>query len=1140
MHQHSLLRSFSGLLLLFGLALPLVPAADPKGGKDTAAGPAFSPTEIEFFEKQVQPILKAHCFKCHGEGKVRGGLRLTTRAGALKGGDLGPAVLLDKPKESPLLRAVNYTEGLEMPPSGKLAARDVEVLTRWVGMGLPYSATTEVVKTPTHEAGKITEEARRYWAYQPVKRPEIPKVRNSAWVRNPIDAFILADLEAKRLTPVAPADRVTLARRVWYDLTGLPPTPAEVDAFVNDTRPDAYELLIDRVLASPGYGEKWGRHWLDLVRYAETHGYERDSPKPAAWKYRDYVIKAFNDDKPYDRFLLEQLAGDELDDASTETLTATGYYRLGIWDDEPADRLLLRYDVLDGIVATTGQVVLGMSVGCARCHDHKKDPIPQKDYYRLLAFFQDVTDMNAQNLRRLATATDAREKDRLLAEKQAHDAKLYSEIYQLEQRLIGSLAVSSPSGFDASKVVSEDVVDLRYRFYRDTWTQLPDFDTLKVEDEGRVGSNRFSLAPASRKEAMGLVFTGKLQVHQKGKYTFRITASEGVRLSVGGKRVIDEPGKGRHSAEGEADLPAGPAAVRLEYFNTYSVPELRVNWSGPGFRNRLLSDAERTGPETILAADSRKAGWLWSYTTKEPADGWFKPEFKDEGWTRAVGGFGTPGTPGARIRTIWDTKNIWLRRTFTVDAVPSDLALDLHHDDEVEVYLNGVLIHQAKGYTVEYERIGLGLEALKAVRRGVNVLAVHCHQTTGGQYIDAGLVVADVRSPSDLMRRYGEKVLGAAAVRKYRRLQMELEKSRVAKPLEVGIPIMCVEERGRAPTHVLIRGLPTAPGAKVEAGFPEVLTTETVKLPDTPTKVGTSGKRLALARWLTRKDNPLTARVMANRLWQFHFGRGIVPTSSDFGKLGEQPTHPALLDWLASEFVERGWSLKAMHKLLMTSSTYRLSSLASAEGLKIDPANRLFWRFNMRRLTAEEVRDSMLMVSGKLDLAQYGPSVYPKIPDEVLAGQSVPGQGWVAGKGGGYDPKNPEAGNRRSVYVHVKRSLQVPILATHDQADTDSSCAVRYTTTVPTQALGMLNGDFTNEQAAALAERIRIEIPGFPEGQVKRIIRLTTGRVPGADEVKRDLAFLNKLHEQGKVAPERVLTLYALLALNTNEFVYLD
>ncbi len=359
-----------------GLVLLLV------GGRAAAAEGA------RFFEAEVLPVLRAHCLTCHGGDKTRGGLQLTSREALLQGGDHGPAVSLDKPDESLLLRAVRHQDPkMPPPPREKLAAAQIDALARWVKMGAPWSEAA-VVKAPGPP--KVDEQARNFWSFRPVVRPEVPAVRDASWGRTPLDAFILAKLDAAGLKPAAPASKTSLLRRVTYDLTGLPPTPEEVDAFLKDESPDAYEKVVDRLLASPHHGEKWGRHWLDLVRYAETNGYEFDTAKPHVWRYRDYVIKSFNDDKPYDRFVREQLAGDELEPLTPDGLVATGYYRLGVWDSGAPDRLQAQFDELDDIVATTGQVFLGLTVNCARCHDHKIDPFPTADYYRLLAFFRGV------------------------------------------------------------------------------------------------------------------------------------------------------------------------------------------------------------------------------------------------------------------------------------------------------------------------------------------------------------------------------------------------------------------------------------------------------------------------------------------------------------------------------------------------------------------------------------------------------------------------------------------------------------------------------------------------------------------------------------------------------------------------------
>ncbi len=1122
--------------LAAGLALAACLAV-PARSEEKKGAAKFTALEVQFYEKQVLPILKASCFKCHTGKKARGGLRLDSRAAILAGGESGPAIR--RPLEaSPFIKAINYRDGLEMPPTGKLPQEKVETLTKWARMGLPFPEGGEEVKPPAHKGMTITAEDRNWWAYRPVRRPALPAVKKPGWVGNPIDHFILAKLEANGLAPAGPADRVALVRRLYYDLTGLPPSPEEVDAFVKDRRPDAYERLVDRLLASPAYGEKWGRHWLDLVRFAETHGYERDSPKPFAWRYRDYVIDSFNDDVPYDQFLREQLAGDELDEVTPRSLIATGYYRLGLWDDEPADREQARYDGLDGIVSTTAQVVLGMSIGCARCHDHKKDPVPQRDYYRLLAWFHDITPMNRDNLRRITSPEEQRRLAERAREKQQREGRLYHEIYRLEQELLAGLVAKK--GFDAGRLVGSDLAELSYRFYRDTWEKLPDFDSLKAEETGKVASGLFGLGPASRQEAIGLVFEGKLEVHREGEFTFHLESSDGARLIVNGRAVIDRPNRGRQRGTGKAKLPAGLVPIRLEYFNGTTQPHLAVAWEGPGVPRRALS--EEAGGGRVVLADARREGVVWRYTTAAPQPGWMRPDFDDSKWKTGRSGFGRRGTPGAIVRTNWHTRDIWLRKSFTVEHLPSSLALELHHDDDVEVYLNGRPIYRSGGYLVAYKRIDLPGSAVRLVRKGTNVLAVHCKQTFGGQYIDAGLTADRRADLAALVGVHGRDLLGAEKLARYRELKAELARSRQAKPPQPGMAIMCVQEGGPATTRVLVRGNPHVPGEVVTPGVPEVLSplpssgsrsersAARLAAPTPKRRANSSGKRRALAEWLTDARNPLTARVLVNRLWQHHFGRGIVPTPSDFGKLGELPTHPELLDWLADEFVRGGWQIKRMHRLILLSSAYRMSSRGNAEALRKDPGNALVWRFNMRRLTAEEVRDSMLAVSGQLNRRMAGPGIYPTIPRAVLQGQSMPGSGW------GKSPAEEQA--RRSVYIHVKRSLVVPILETHDLADTDASCAVRYTTTVPTQALGMLNGDFTNEQARALAGRLGGAGP--LEEQVRLAIRLTTGRAAKDEEVKRDVAFIRELIAEGDLDAKAALAAYCLLALNTNEFLYLD
>lgn len=813
-------------------------------GRSAARGEQPAATEgVRFFETQVQPILKAHCHSCHSDAKkVKGGLHLTSRENLLKGGDSGPAVVIDRPDQSLLLQAVRYQEP-KMPPKGKLPQKQIDILTRWVAMGAPWSAAP-IQATAKRGVPAVDDEAKRFWSFRPVTRPALPGVKQALWVRNAIDAFTLAKLEAAGLLPAPPAEKAALVRRVYYDLLGLPPTFQEVAAFLADSSPDAYEKVIDRLLASPHYGEHWGRHWLDLVRYAETNSFERDGPKPNVWRYRDYVIRSFNADKPYDRFAREQLAGDELPEVTPETIIATGYYRLGQWDDEPVDREQAYYDGLDDIVGTTGQVFLGLTVNCARCHDHKIDPFPQKDYYRLLAFF--------------------------------HGIRHYAP----------------------GAATQRDIA-------------VPD-DRTKPEDRAKQ--------------------VAALAAHKKQL----------------------------------ADL------------------------------TRQINEIEK----------------------------------------------------------------------------------------KVMPYLQG---GERDDFKFKENRPAL----------------VHKHAAE----------------------------IGREVYDKYDKLQqshLAISRNRPPGPTEA----LCVTETNPRDTFVLLRGNPQAHGEKVEPGFPSVLpeTRPPTFAPSAKTK--SSGRRRALAEWVVNPENPLTARVIVNRVWQYHFGRGLVRSASNYGYMGTPPTHPELLDWLANEFVAGGWRLKPLHKLILLSNTYRISSRPDPAALVKDPENDLYWRFDPRRLSAEEIRDSILAVSGNLQAhCMEGPSVYPPIPAEVLAGQSRPGAGWETSP-------VPER-NRRSVYIHVKRSLAVPLLQAFDAADTDASCPVRFTTTQPTQALGMLNSDFLNEQAELFARDILVHGAAEP-AQVRLALARSSQREPSAAEVERGVQFLRRARHAHGLSAEEALRSFCLLALNLNEFVHVD
>ena len=959
--------------------------------------------KVEFFDKKINPILQKECYKCHGgRDKLKGELRLTSRAGILKGGESGTALNFNKPEESLLLTMLSWKdENHEMPPNEKLPDDQIALLTQWVKLGAPYNPTKEIHgkevsngELPTNKINKRTKSA---WAFNSGNLAAIPKTDNDQWQKSGIDAFVFSNLKKKGLLPNGPASKQVLIRRAYYGLTGLPPSIEDVTAFVEDNSPNAFEKVVDKLLASDQYGEKWGRHWLDLVRYAETNGYERDSRKDLIWKYRDYVIRAFNEDKPYDRFIKEQLAGDLLPDKDKDSITATGFYRLGIWDDEPADRELARYEYLDDILRTSGETFLGMTIGCARCHDHKIDPISQRDYYSMLSFFSDISGHGKGNRNHLPIS-DPEEKevyDRAAKQKQLQINKLQAKISPIEENFVAKLSKIRPE--------------------------------LKLQTGASKGNNN--------------------------------------------------------------------------------------NW--------VIPDA------------TRGKGVVWEFSFDKPEDNWFEIAFDDSKWRKGRGGFGSPETPGAKVRTPWHSKEIWLRRDFRLDVIPGKLTLKIHHDEDAEVYLNGKLIKEFTGHRKNYAEFDITKECLDVFQTGRNTLAIYCKQTSGGQYIDAGLVV-DQSKPAIpvLARLYGKDVLGESNLNNYIGLIESLEKIQAKKITLKTEYAMGVAEDSRRKMWILRRGMPALKGEEVKPAFPEILAAPVAHIPNDYAVGKSTGKRRVLAEWIASAGNPMTARVMSNRLWQHHFGRGIVRSSNNFGFLGEEPTHPELLNWLASELISGGWKLKRIHKLIMMSKTYQMDSKGNEPALAKDPNNDYFWRYDMRRLSAEEIRDSILNLSGKLNLKMGGPSIYTEVPREVLATSSRPGGAW--------GNSSEEDRNRRSVYIYVKRSLHEPFLSAFDWADTDNTCDVRFVTTVPTQTLTLLNSKFLNDSAETLAKYVENKAPNDIRAQVSHALYNATNRKPSEIDIQDGLDLIKDLKEKSKATKEQAMQRFCLLVLNLNEFLYLD
>ena len=800
------------------------------------------------FSDDIRPIFQSSCWKCHGSGTQLGKLDLSSRDSALR------VLTPGDPEKSRLYRLVAGLEKPAMPMGGTLTPQQLDTIRLWINQGAVWEST-----------GK-------YWAFE---KPVAARGKS-------IDELVKRALDERGLTPAPEADRRTLLRRAYLDLIGLPPTPAEADEFLNDRKPDAWARLIDKLLASPHYGERWGRHWLDVARYADSNGFEHDFDRPNAWRYRDYVIRAFNEDKPYDVFLREQIAGDELPNVTQDSLIATGFLRnyakVGFREkDNPENR----FDYLDDMLGTIGRGVLGLTVQCARCHDHKFDPISQRDYYRMQA------------------------------------------------SLFGYVEVDHP-------LTSRETADA--------------YEKKKAEIDARVNAVRQSLRELER------------------PYRDQLLPAKYKRFPQNVQDAIATP---------EDKRTPGQVLLASQVIRTVSVSPAEID--------RIMKPQDLAQKETLNEEIAR--------IEKE------RPE----------------PIPVAMGITDGDYR-------FTPDG-PGD--------------------EPAPG-------------------KGVKQAAIE------GSFLHTG-------------------------------------------PGRYQTP----------PSYLLVRGDPNSKGPEMQPGFLSVITYGNPPTELPPASGNTAGRRRALAEWLVSQENPLTARVIVNRIWHHHFGRGIVPTLDNFGKMGEMPSNPELLDWLAVEFVNRGWSIKQMHRLIMTSDAYkRASKFDDAGDLAKDPQDRYLWRYPMQRLDAEIIRDSILAVSGGLNAEMFGKPVFPKLQNDVL--KSMNYGIWKQSEDG------PKVW-RRSVYVYRKRGLPYPLLDIFDLPNQNISCGARNVSTVPTQALTLLNDEFVLRQAQLLANRLQETEPTDPAKQIELAYRLAVGRAPEDSELRVNLEFLKT----------RKLVDFAHVLLNLNEFLYL-
>ncbi len=1008
-----------------------------------------SPEGIAFFEQKIRPVLADSCYKCHSvaakaQGKLKGGLFLDTREGVLAGGDTGPSVVPGKPDASLLVKAVRWSDpDVEMPPKHKLPEPVIADFAKWVAIGVP-DPRTGAQGSAKREINVA--QGREFWSFKPLAHPSPPEVKNAAWVRSPVDRFILAKQEAAGVTPSAPVSREKLARRAYFDLTGLPPSPEELADFLKDESPDVFAKLVDRLLASPRYGERWGRHWLDLVRYAESGGYEFDGYRNGAYHYRDWVIRALNDDMPYSDFVRWQLAGDKIAPGTYVGEAATGFLVAGPYPGQITAKTeeRIRYDQLDDMLSTIGSSMLGLTVECVRCHEHKYDPIPHADYYALAATLA-ATSHGVELVDADPTAT----KTALDAHAAAHAPLLAAlrkfEAEELPARLEKWQREEMPALSSTARWQTLDPIEVR-----------ADKAWLDAEADGSVTFAGRTKAVQNR--------PGRAQgTDDPNNITYTITAHTfqrnlaAIRLDAIADRKFPKSGPGL-AADGSFNLVEfSVTASPLDAGSAEKPVTLKLVPAQARF-------AEKAMPIQTSVDGNRTTGWR----AKD------NPGVDNAAAFEIAGGF--PGFDGGTVITFhieFRTDAIGrLRLAMTNSPLPARPAENGKPAAEIPDALGG-------GTDVQH------LRDLRAM-------------------LDAKLVAAARPDAMRWMSRFdceGKALFDTVA--DHARQAPRPKLSEVYTTLQGGRDVF-----------LLRRGDVGNKEGKAAPGFLQVLaTTEPGRWLAPPER----DPRVALGDWIADAEHGaghLLARVIVNRVWKYHFGRGIVATPNDFGAQGARPTHPELLDFLAGELIRSGWKLKPLHRLMMLSAAYQQGADANAQNQQRDPDNKLLWQRPAHRLEAEAIRDALLSVGEKLDPKMFGPA-----------------EGTVESA-------------RRSVYLRVRRSELIPFLTLFDAPDATRSMGDRGATTLPTQALTMMNSPFVRDIAARLAKRALAK-GGTPEAAIDHMFQIAFSRLPSGAERTKFGAYFSRQKEliggtDPKLAAEKALAATCLVALATNEFIYVD
>ena len=998
-------------------------------------GNSLEPTveQLEFFEKEIRPLLVEHCFECHSRksGRLKAELLLDSRQGMLKGGDSGPAIIATNADESLLIQAVRYEE-FEMPPKGKLPAKEIDALAKWVAMGAPWS--TEIASTdgPTREVFKLQDRKEKHWAWQPIQNPSRPPVVDQNWPRSAIDYFILSGLEGAGMRPANQADKSSLVRRLYFDLIGLPPSPDQVQEYLANKSEDATNQLVDQLLESPHFGERWGRHWLDLVRYAESRGHEFDNDAPYAYQYRDYVIRAFNADLTYDQLVREHIAGDLLKSPRlnpaenfNESILGTGFWHLGEWVHSPVDIRKDESDRFDNMIDVMSKAFLGVTLSCARCHDHKFDAISTDDYYAISGFLQ------SSDYREVAF--DSLEHNRNIGAQLSDLNDKFSEQVRPLLSKVAPTAFEEMNQLYRSKTIAAEDPSLA-----DCWiVDYAKADISEFLSDGQLFGNR--------PRRLGEFFLSATNGTSKLEFSRFCAAVTDNFWNAFSKQEVNSP----NQKSSIAGLPRSGRTLRSPTF-TLLKGSVQCRVQGQGHIVACV-DSHRliAGPlhgETVLAIPK--------------ADGY-----------------------------QWVTLNLsrYLGHRLHLEFTPA-----VESTLEVQLVVQGASPAQLK--SLEDSEAHLS-----------NQVARYAQQIESA-------IQADVSISSTLSK------LVETWTKERRDLQQQVRMtSRLA---------MAMVDGTSEDEHVLIRGNSSNPGNVVPRRFLSAVDGPA------PMPIETGSGRLQLAERINAPDNPLTSRVIVNRVWHHLMGRGIVPTTDDFGVLGQRPSHPDLLDHLATKFLSDGRSIKNIIRYVVLSKTYQMDSRVNPAAMEIDPKNQYWHHHPQKRLEGETIRDALLSIAGRLDPTMNGPSI-PVHLTSFMDGRGRPGK------------SGPQDGlNRRSIYLEVRRNFLSPMFVAFDTPTPFSSMGRRNVSNVPAQALILMNDPLVTELASAWAKRACNTIPiaesQSPDARVNWMYLTAFAREASPPELKAALTFLERHASQNAltVRDEALWEDFAHALVNKKEFIF--